>query len=393
MIEENRRISLSNFPGTIETIRSTKIDSLVTDLADVLPEGNLRKVISVMTEERVHEVLILEKNRCGMITLTDTLRATMETKLETLVVHIPALMIGTTVGEAARIMTEYKIGTVPVSDGRKITGQVTGLSLLHLLKGKLAQRRISSLAKENPVTMKSDDSAATARELFSRKKINQIPVKQKDKLVGLVTSAQIIALLSTQQRVGTKSKSPETRSSLDFPVKNIMDHDPLTYPPQTAAEESLNRMLRLDKTCILIAQWEELQAIATRGDFITLLAEPEEKPEIPLYMVGLPDDPFEAEAAKQKFKRTINQLHKVLPQILEARSVIKSTSTSGNERRRYEVTVHIKTPKNSYSYAANGWQLAEVYDIIIDRLKRLLSQKAAEKPIRQRTRLEFKMAS
>jgi CBS domain-containing protein len=273
-------------------------------------------------------------------------------------------------------MTDYRIGMVPVSDGRKIIGQVNGLSLLHLLKGKLADLRISSVAKESPMTLNAADSAATARELMARKRIDHIPVKQGDKLVGLVTSAQIIALLPARERIGTKSKSPEARPGIDFPVKDIMDHDPATCSPQTAAGDALDKMLTLDKTCVLVAQWEELQGIATQRDFITLLAEPEEKSEVPIYIVGLPEDPFEAEIAKQKFKRTINQLHKVLPQILEARSVIKSTtSTPGKERRRYEVTVHIKTPQSSYSYAASGWQLAEVYDVITDRLKRLLSQK------------------
>ena len=367
---------MSNTPRTLETIRASKINSLVTDLIELVLESNLSKVRSVMAEKRVHEILIPDKNRCGMITLTDTLRVSTETKPETLVTHIPVMTMETTVGEAARIMTDYKIGTVPVSDGRKITDQVTSLSLLHTLKGSLPESRISSIAKESPVTMNADDSAAAARELFSRKRINHIPVKQRDKLVGLVTSTQIIAVLPARERVGTKSRSPETRSGLDFPVKDIMDPDPLTFPPQTSADESLSRMLSLDKRCILVAQWDELQGIATHGDFIALLAEPEEKPEVPIYIVGLPDDPFEAEIAKQKFKRTINQLHKVLPQILEARSVIKSTtSTPGKERRRYEVTVHIKTPTNSYSYASSGWQLAEIYDTIIDRLKRLLSQK------------------
>jgi len=365
---------LLNTRTTLETIRASKIDSLVTDLAEVALESNLRRVISVMAEKRVHEILIPDKNRCGMITLTDTLRASIKTKPETLVTHVPVMTMDTTVGEAARIMTDYKIGAVPVSNGRKITGQVTFLNFLNLLKGNLADHRISSIAKGSPVTMNADDSAAAARELLSRKRINHIPVKQIDKLVGLVTSTQILAVLPARERVGTKSRSPETRSGLDFPVKDIMDPDPLTSAPQDSAEESLNRMLRLDKTCVLVAQWDELQGIATRGDFIALLAEPEEKSEVPIYIVGLPDDPFEAEVAKQKFKRTINQLHKILPQILEARSVIK-TSTPGKERRRYEVTVHIKTPKNSYSYAASGWQLAEVYDTIIDRLKRLLSQK------------------
>jgi CBS domain-containing protein len=253
---------------------------------------------------------------------------------------------------------------------------VNAINFLRLLKGRLNEVRISSLAKGNPVTMNDDDSAATARELMARRRINHIPIKHRDKLVGLVTSTRILTLLPARERVGVTSRSPETRPGLDFPVKDIMDSDPLKCLPQTTAEVALNRMLSLNRTCVLVAQWDELQGIATQRDFITLLAESEEKSEVPVYMVGLPDDPFEAEVAKEKFKRSINQLHKVLPQILEARSVIKSTSsTPGKERRRYEVTVHIKTPKSSYSYAASGWQLVEVYDTITDRLKRILSQK------------------
>jgi len=367
---------LSHALNPLEKIRTTKLDSLVTDLIEVPPDSNLRKVISIMAEKGVHEILIPDKNRCGMITAADALRASMETKPEALVSHIPVMTMETTVGEAARIMTDYKIGAVPVSDGRKITGQVTNSNLLHLLKGNLGDRRVSSISKESPVTMDAEDFAASARELFSRKRINHIPVKQRDKLVGLVTSTQILAVLPTRERVGMKSRSPETRSGLDFSLKDIMDSDPLTTPPQDSADETLNKLLHLDKTCVLVAQWDELQGIATRGDFVALLAEPQEKPEVPIYIVGLPDDPFEAEAAKQKFKRTINQLHKILPQILEARSVIKATASKpGKEKRRYEVRVHIKTPKNTYNYMASGWQLAEVYDTITDRLKRILSQK------------------
>lgn len=184
---------MSNSPRTLETIRASKIDSLVTRLIEVVLESNLSKVMSVLAEKRVHEILIPDKNRCGMITLSDTLRVSTETKPETLVTHIPVMTMETTVDEAARIMTDYKIGTVPVSDGHKITGQVTSLSILHMLRGNLPDRRISSIAKESPVTMNADDSA---RELLSRKRINHIPVKQRDKLVGLVTSTQCCRLAS-----------------------------------------------------------------------------------------------------------------------------------------------------------------------------------------------------
>ena len=281
---------MSTASGPFETIRMSKVDSFVSDLM-AAPENNLTKVISIMAEKGIHEMLIPEdKNRCGMITLTDILReSNMDTKPGTLIVHVPVLTMETTIGEAARIMTDYRIRAAPVSDGHKIVGQVNAINFLRLLKGRLNEVRISSLAKGNPVTMNDDDSAATARELMARRRINHIPIKHRDKLVGLVTSTRILTLLPARERVGVTSRSPETRPGLDFPVKDIMDSDPLKCLPQTTAEVALNRMLSLNRTCVLVAQWDELQGIATQRDFITLLAESEEKSEVPVYMVGLPE--------------------------------------------------------------------------------------------------------
>jgi hypothetical protein len=60
-----------------------------------------------------------------------------------------------------------------------------------------------------------------------------------------------------------------------------------------------------------VTQWEELQGIATHRDFMTLLAAPKPESDVPIFMVGLPDDPFEAEATKSKFRRTVNQLRRI----------------------------------------------------------------------------------
>jgi ribosome-associated translation inhibitor RaiA len=143
-------------------------------------------------------------------------------------------------------------------------------------------------------------------------------------------------------------------------------------------------LLEGSKTCVLVVQWEELQAIATQRDFMTLLAEPEPEPEVPVFMVGLPEDPFESEATKAKFKRIVRQLRKVFPDILEARSIIKSQHKAGKERGRYEVTVQIRTPRNSFTYSEEGWELPLVYDLITDRLKRLLTQKQKPRHPRER---------
>jgi len=132
----------------------------------------------------------------------------------------------------------------------------------------------------------------------------------------------------------------------------------------------------MGKTYALITVLDMVQGIVTPRDYIKLVAEPEVKPEIPVYIVGLPEDPFEAEMAKSKFLNIVSKLKKVFPEIEEARSVIKiSESFKGKERRRYEVDVAIKTPKDLATYTHKGWELPNVYEELANRLKRLLTKK------------------
>jgi CBS domain-containing protein len=193
--------------------------------------------------------------------------------------------------------------------------------------------------------------------------------------------------MTTPERLGRKSMKPETHGVLDFAVQDAMESDPLTCPPDASADHALGLMLRGARTYILVTQWEELQGIATNRNFMSLIAKVEPVPQVPVFIVGLPDDPFEAEATKAKFRRTVNQLRRVFPDIIEARSVVKSRfSKPGKERGRYEVTVQIRTSKDMYSYSDEGWELPAIYDLITDRLKRLMTRKKGIR--RPRTREE-----
>jgi CBS domain-containing protein len=326
-----------------------------------------------------------------MISERELLKATNieTTKPSVLVSYIPVLRKEALVGEVARLMADYRIRATPISDGRKIVGQVNCTTLLRELRGRIGEDlKITSLATENPITIEESDTVAKARDLLVRKRIDHLPVIKDKRIVGLLTSSHIVSRLKPTERVGSKSIRPDTKSSLDFRVGDAMDTTPLTCPPDATAELALESILKNDKTCILVTQWEELQAISTQRDFMTLLAEVEPTPEFPVFIVGLPEDPFEAEATKAKFKRVVNQLYKVFPDILEARSVIKSKFKAGRDRGRYEVTVQIRTPVDSFSYSDEGWELPALYDLITDRLKRLMTDKQKPRRTRQREKSE-----
>jgi len=377
-------------PKYVEELKGRPLDPFISSLVESSADSNLAKVVGLLRERGVYEVFVPEGTRCGMVCVRDVLKTTNieTTKPGAVMSYVPSLGRDALVSEAARLMADYRVRAVPISDGRKIVGQVNCASILLELKGKIGgDLRITSLATKNPITVDDTASVGKARELMVRKRIDHLPVTKGGRVAGILTSIQIVISMAPPERVGSKSMKPEIRRNLEFLVGDAMERDPLTCSPETGAEQALDMMLKSARTCVLVTQWEELQGIATQRDFMTLLAEAEPEPEVPVFMVGLPEDPFEAEATKAKFKRTINQLHRRFPDILEARSVIKSKFTKpGKERGRYEVTVHIKTPRDSYSYSEGGWELPVIYDLLTDRLKRLLTQKQERRRMRERER-------
>jgi hypothetical protein len=108
-------------------------------------------------------------------------------------------------------------------------------------------------------------------------------------------------------------------------------------------------MVDTNSTYSVIKALEKVRGIITYRDIIALLGEERIEESIPAYIVGLPDDPFDAELAKSKFTSIIKLLIKIFPEIEEASSHIKIRDIEG-ERRRYEADATIITPYRRHTY-------------------------------------------
>jgi CBS domain-containing protein len=385
-------LSSSNLSRFAKELRNEPADSLISDLVESPADTNLAKIVGLLKTRGIYEVFVPEGARCSIISVRALLKAANLdlTKPSAVMSYVPVLSKQSSLSDVARIMSDHRIRAVPISDGRRIIGQVNSANILSRLQGKIGSEvRVISIAAKNPISIEAEASIAKARDLMVRKRIDHLPVTKLARLAGTITSSDILLRMTTPERLGRKSMKPEIRRALDFEVKDAMDSDPLTCSPDASADEALDSMLRSARTYILVTRWEEVQGIATFRNFMTLLAEVEPEPQVPVFIVGLPDDPFEAEATKAKFRRIINQLGRVFPDIIEARSVVKSKfSKPGKERGRYEVTVQIRTSKDTYSYSDEGWELPAIYDVITDRLKRLMTRKKGFRRQRVRKALE-----
>lgn len=118
----------------------------------------------------------------------------------------------------------------------------------------------------------------------------------------------------------------------------------------------------------------------------------EQKAELPIQVIGLPKDDIETRKAEIKFRRSVELLLEIHPDIREARAVVKTTSLE-KDRKRYEIRVLISLPKEQFDLTDEGWSIEEIFEKIGVKMKRLVT-KPRDKPSHRRhpSRIEMEQA-
>ena len=101
-----------------------------------------------------------------------------------------------------------------------------------------------------------------------------------------------------------------------------------------------------------------------------------------MYIVGLKDQDIESSLAKTKFRKSIESLSRVYPDLGEARATVKTFSNE-KDRKHFEVHVLIRMPKHQVEFIEEGWSIEEVFENIGLKIKRLMT-KPRDGPSRRR---------
>ncbi len=97
-----------------------------------------------------------------------------------------------TLKEAASVMSKKNISSLVVIDKKnKIAGIISEKDILDNVS-KL-KKKISSVMSKNVVKIEAGKSLDDAARLMTERKISKMPIVEKNKLVGIITSTDIIA--------------------------------------------------------------------------------------------------------------------------------------------------------------------------------------------------------
>lgn len=363
----------------LKDIYNKKISSLVEPVIVIEPTLSVSKVISRLSKNDSYDAFCLN----GKSVLTTNIRSLLpgkdiaDMKVQSLLETIPALTLKDNVQKAANIMSHYRVRTVPIVDKRKIIGGVSAKRILKLLSAKDNKWiKASLIFTQNPITVSSDDSLSTARKIMTSKRIDHLPVENKGVIKQVLTSYHLLHAINPHESLGRRAMGMNKVRHLESKIGNIGS----TRIPQCTANDNLNTilntMLRTETTCCLVNLWKNLQGIITYRDILSLLAVKMET-EIPLYVVGMPEDQKNVTLISSKFAKTLQRIQKVYSEIQEARVSIKQKRTGGKKAGKYEVSIMIITPHHSpHIYREVGFDLSKVIENLSQKLLRNLSKRS-----------------
>lgn len=124
---------------------------------------------------------------------------------------VHTVSISNTLQEANGLFNKYHIRHIPVVSGEKLIGILSHTDILRISFGNtfgndqegtdeaiFNMLSINQVMKHSPVTVSPEDTLKEAAQILAEKEFHALPVTESDKLVGIVTTTDIIKYFLTQ---------------------------------------------------------------------------------------------------------------------------------------------------------------------------------------------------
>jgi CBS domain-containing protein len=119
--------------------------------------------------------------------------------------------------EAARLMRDEHIGSLPITDDEQLVGMITDRDITTRVVAEPADPKTTSVAdvySRDLVSVEADDDLEEALRLMARHQVRRLPVVENGRLVGIVAQADI-ALSENEKKTGELVEAISERSEAE----------------------------------------------------------------------------------------------------------------------------------------------------------------------------------
>jgi predicted transcriptional regulator len=198
-------------------------------------------------------------------------------KVRTLMRPAPKVSLDFSLSKAAKLMIENGIRQLPVFEKNKLLGFVTDENIIHgAVTQEWGNTAIEKIMTKAPHTIEANRSVGAVLSLFREQGISHIPVTDDGKLAGIISIQDILEHIFQPQRRQTLGEIVGEKVPLiSVSAKGIMRKPVITVSPETSLKEAEKRMHDFDISCLVVTAKEKLVGIATKLDFLEPISQME----------------------------------------------------------------------------------------------------------------------
>ena len=126
--------------------------------------------------------------------------------------------------------------------------------------------RVAAWMSERVLAVETFDSIGIARQLMAKHRVNQLPVLENDKLVGIVTDRDIRDAYPTSMMINLGKEIDRFADSVT--VEEVMTHDVMVVRPDTPLTTAVGLLRRHRIGSLPVLRNGRLVGIVTRSDIL-----------------------------------------------------------------------------------------------------------------------------
>src|SRR3989304_2309422 len=197
------------------------------------------------------------------------------TKVKTLMRPAPKLDPEVSLSKAARLMIESGVRQLPVFEKNKLVGFVTDEDIIH---GAVTQEwggnEVKEIMTKAPTVIEGNRSVGAGLALFREHGISHVPVVEQGKLIGIISIHDVSEqVFQPRQKQTVGEIIGEKIPLLNIPAKGIMASPVITVQPDTTLKEAEKKMHDHNISCLAIVSANRLTGIVTKLDFLELISQ------------------------------------------------------------------------------------------------------------------------
>lgn len=251
---------------------SFNIKDFVNSYPKILPKASAVRARAVMRKNNIRALPVFENNKLiGIITRSDILKIT-STKSNITVGGLlwrPVIKVdsNTNLQELVKIMVKTKIKQVPIFENNKYLGLIRDLDLMRAIldknvkpKKKLVRDVMSKKVRRFTVKDTID------KVWFSLKEHSGSPVLDKNKVVGIITSKEI--LNSKKARLARSSKGLRKAANVETVMRTIKGNErDFLINSNSKVDDAIKKFLKTEVSILPVVD-ERLVGVVTKRDIL-----------------------------------------------------------------------------------------------------------------------------